>query len=161
MQDSVRRPSDTVQFWDIEWLSLVACECRRGCKKCQEGVQARNCKVQKPQRRESQPLHCTATSESAAQKQSCQTINCYSSSSPRWLFYQLPIPPQFLLSASGIWFLFDSSLVENIPKLECFVVPLYPRLRHIGLPECVVKCQYFMILLPISSSLLNLFRRWW
>ena len=152
MQDSVRRPSDTVQFWDIEWLSLVACECRRGCKKCQEGVQARNCKVQKPQRRESQLLHCTATSESAAQKQSCQTIDCYSSSSPRWLFISF----QFLLNFSCLHLVSDSSLI-----LECFVVPLYPRLRHIGLPECVVKCQYFMILLPISSSLLNLFSRWW
>ena len=61
---------------------------------------------------------------------------------------------QFLLNFSCLHLVSDSSLI-----LECFVVPLYPRLRHIGLPECVVKCQYFMILLPISSSLLNLFSR--
>ena len=74
---------------------------------------------------------------------------------------------QFLLNFSCLHLVSDSCLILLWLKIfqiwnvlsSKIVVPLYPCLRHIGLPECVVKCQYFMILLPISSSLLNLFSR--
>ena len=55
-----------------------------------------------------------------------------------------------------------SSLVEIFPywnvflllKIVVLVVPLDARLRHIGALECALKCQHYIILLPISTSLL-------
>ena len=116
---------------------------KRGCKRA-----IAKCRSRRGER----ASHCIALQPASLLHKSSHVK--LSTATPHRLPGDFFISFQFLLNFSCLHLVSDSSLI-----LECFVVPLYPRLRHIGLPECVVKCQYFMILLPISSSLLTLFSR--
>ena len=114
-------------------------------------------------------LHCCHRVCLLQKEEWCRIINCFSSSPLRWpricnfyyshFYLHLIFDKEKLLAVILLW-LQNFHRNALFWKIVVLVVPLDPRLRHIGLLECLVKCQYYHIASHIILSFICSFNRW-